>query len=37
MDAPFANGVPSVTVPEEWVESKAPPFGCDGGVSSVVP
>ena len=37
MEAPFASGVPSVTVPEEKVELNAPPFGCDGGCSNVVP
>src|SRR5262244_3488839 len=36
-DAPFASGVPSVTVPEDSDELKPPPFGCDGGCSSVVP
>jgi len=37
MEAPFASGVPSVIVPEEKVELNAPPLGCDGGCSSVVP
>src|SRR5215470_11307360 len=35
--APFASGVPSVTVPDDIDELKPPPFGCDGGCSSVVP
>src|ERR1041385_3966672 len=35
--APFANGVASVTVPADIDELKPPPFGCDGGCSSVVP
>src|ERR1044072_3084083 len=35
--APFASGVPSVIVPAESEELKPPPFGCDGGCSSVVP
>src|SRR6185295_629004 len=34
---PGGIGVPSVTVPTEKVPLKAPPFGCDGGCSSVVP
>src|SRR5262244_2535173 len=34
--APFASGVPSVTVPDDSDELKPPPFGCDGGCSSVV-
>src|SRR5215210_2871566 len=33
---PGAIGVPTVTVPVESVELKAPPFGCAGGSSSVV-
>ena len=37
MDAPFANGVPNVTVPDDHVELNAPPLGCDGGCSNVVP
>src|SRR5262245_3166512 len=36
-DAPFARGVPSVTVPADIEELKPPPFGCDGGCSRVVP
>src|SRR5262249_18052469 len=36
-EAPLASGVPSVTVPEDIDELKPPPFGCDGGCSSVVP
>src|SRR5262245_8139606 len=36
-DAPLASGVPSVTVPDDMDELKPPPFGCDGGCSSVVP
>src|SRR5215510_14926163 len=36
-DAPFASGVPSVIVPADIDELKPPPFGCDGGCSSVVP
>src|SRR5215510_13470952 len=36
-DAPLASGVPSVTVPDDSDELKPPPFGCDGGRSSVVP
>src|ERR1041385_2458377 len=36
-DAPFASGVASVTVPDDNDELKPPPFGCDGGCSSVVP
>src|SRR4030095_17161483 len=35
--APLANGVASVTVPALIEELKPPPFGCDGGCSSVVP
>src|SRR6476659_2976423 len=35
--APFARGVANVTVPEDIDELKPPPFGCDGGCSSVVP
>src|SRR5499426_596107 len=35
--APFANGVPKVTVPADIDELNPPPFGCDGGCSSVVP
>src|SRR3712207_5383185 len=34
---PLASGVASVTVPAESEELKPPPFGCDGGCSSVVP
>ena len=37
MEAPFASGVPSVTVPDDQVELNAPPLGCDGGCSNVVP
>src|SRR5215216_768877 len=37
MDAPFASGVPSVTVPDDQVELNPPPLGCDGGCSNVVP
>src|SRR5205085_9987443 len=37
IDAPFASGVPKVTVPAESVELKPPPFGCEGGCSKVVP
>src|SRR6185295_5459942 len=37
MEAPFASGVPSVTVPDAQVELNAPPLGCDGGCSKVVP
>src|SRR5918996_4534300 len=37
MLAPFASGVASVTVPADIEELKPPPFGCDGGCSSVVP
>lgn len=37
IDAPFVNGVPSVTVPEDQVELNAPPLGCDGGCTNVVP
>src|SRR5262245_28737440 len=37
MEAPLANGVPNVTVPADMDELKPPPFGCDGGCSSVVP
>lgn len=37
MEAPFASGVPNVTVPDDHVEVNAPPFGCDGGCSNVVP
>src|SRR5688572_26230674 len=37
MVAPFASGVASVTVPADIDELKPPPFGCDGGCSSVVP
>src|ERR1044071_4520395 len=36
-DAPFASGVASVIVPADIDELKPPPFGCDGGCSSVVP
>src|SRR5689334_3524485 len=35
--APFATGVASVTVPADIDELNPPPFGCDGGCSSVVP
>src|ERR1044072_8835411 len=35
--APFATGVASVTVPADIEELNPPPFGCDGGCSSVVP
>src|SRR5215212_906474 len=35
--APFASGVASVTVPADSEELNPPPFGCDGGCSSVVP
>ena len=34
---PGGIGVPKVTVPTEKVPLNAPPFGCDGGCSSVVP
>src|SRR5262245_11189116 len=37
MLAPFASGVASVIVPADIDELKPPPFGCDGGCSSVVP
>src|SRR6185295_16124415 len=37
IDAPLASGVASVTVPADRDELKPPPFGCDGGCSSVVP
>src|SRR6476660_1229887 len=37
MDAPFAIGVASVTVPADIEELNPPPLGCDGGCSSVVP
>src|SRR5688500_13813425 len=37
MLAPFASGVARVTVPADMDELKPPPFGCDGGCSSVVP
>src|SRR5262245_21197468 len=37
MLAPLASGVPSVTVPELNELLKPPPFGCEGGCSSVVP
>src|SRR5437762_10889089 len=36
-EAPFANGVANVTVPADIEELNPPPFGCDGGCSSVVP
>src|SRR5678816_1461265 len=36
-EAPFASGVASVTVPDDSEELNPPPFGCDGGCSSVVP
>src|SRR5438045_1067369 len=35
--APFGSGVASVTVPALSVELNPPPFGCEGGCSSVVP
>src|SRR6185295_6600668 len=35
--APFASGVANVTVPDDIDELKPPPFGWDGGCSSVVP
>ena len=34
---PGGIGVPKVTVPTEKLPLKAPPFGCEGGCSSVVP
>src|ERR1041384_3328518 len=37
IDAPLASGVASVTVSADIDELKPPPFGCDGGCSSVVP
>src|SRR6185295_14457844 len=37
IDAPLASGVASVTVPADRDELKPPPFGWDGGCSSVVP
>src|SRR5688572_5677530 len=37
MLAPFASGVASVTVLALIDELNPPPFGCDGGCSSVVP
>src|SRR5689334_1354698 len=37
MAAPFANGVPRVIVPDDNVELNAPPLGCEGGCSNVVP
>src|SRR5690349_9588943 len=37
IEAPLAIGVASVTVPADIDELKPPPFGCDGGCSSVVP
>src|SRR5882672_2347623 len=37
MLAPFANGVPRVTVPALQLLLNAPPFGCEGGASTVVP
>ena len=37
MLAPLASGVPSVTVPADQLLLKAPPLGCDGGVSTDVP
>src|SRR5215475_10553075 len=37
MEAPFASGVPNVTVPELKLELNPPPLGCDGGCSNVVP
>src|ERR1051325_9860773 len=37
IDAPLAIGVANVTVPADIDELKPPPFGCDGGCSSVVP
>ena len=36
-EAPFAIGVASVYTPADIDELKPPPFGCDGGCSSVVP
>src|SRR6185503_17559812 len=36
-DAPLAIGVASVTTPADIDELNPPPFGCDGGCSSVVP
>src|ERR1044071_4420625 len=35
--APFASGVARVIVPADIDELNPPPFGCDGGCSSVVP
>src|SRR5258707_13362993 len=35
MLAPFASGVPAVTVFAPKLELKPPPFGCDGGCCSV--
>src|ERR1051325_1004998 len=35
--APFASGVARVSVPADIDELNPPPFGCDGGCSSVVP
>src|SRR4026209_2524895 len=35
--APLASGVARVTVPDDIEELNPPPFGCDGGCSSVVP
>ena len=37
MEAPFASGVAKVTVPELSELLNPPPFGCEGGCSSVVP
>jgi hypothetical protein len=37
IEAPLASGVPIVTVPEESEELNPPPFGCEGGCSSLVP
>src|SRR5688500_8802602 len=36
-DAPLAIGVASVTTPADIDELNPPPFGCDGGCSSVDP
>ena len=37
MVAPLGSGVANVIVPAERLELKPPPFGCEGGCSSVVP
>ncbi len=37
IDSPLATGVEVVTVPAARLEFRPPPFGCAGGVSSVVP